>query len=100
MEISPDNIIVYARGPWVINATLLFTWLTMGLLVGVSAWVTQHLSVQPRLPAWQNILELVVDGLNDQIQDITQQDPEPYLSFVGTLFLFILTANLLSVVPG
>lgn len=100
MEISPDNIIVYAREPWVINATLLFTWLTMGLLVGVSAWVTQHLSVPPRLPAWQNVLELVVDGLNDQIRDITQQDPEPYLSFVGTLFLFILTANLLAVVPG
>ncbi|TVQ10075.1 MAG: F0F1 ATP synthase subunit A [Leptolyngbya sp. DLM2.Bin27] len=100
MEISPDNIIYFARSPVVINATLVFTWLTMALLVGVAAWVTQHLSVAPPLPRWQNVLELVVDGIYQQIKDITQQDPEPYLSFVGTLFLFIVTANLLMVVPG
>jgi F-type H+-transporting ATPase subunit a len=43
---------------------------------------------------------MVVDGICNQIREITQQDPEPYLSFVGTLFLFIVTCNLLTVVPG
>ncbi len=100
MEISPDHIVIYAREPVVINATLLFTWLTMALLVGIAAWVTRQLSVRPQLPPWQNILELLVDSICRQIRDITQQDPEPYLSFVGTLFLFIVTANLLTVVPG
>jgi F-type H+-transporting ATPase subunit a len=100
MEISPDSIIIYAREPIVLNATLLFTWLTMGLLVGVSAWVTRQLSVRPQLPPWQNLLEMIVEGMYNQIRDITQQDPEPYLSFVGTLFLFIVTSNLLTVVPG
>jgi F-type H+-transporting ATPase subunit a len=100
MEISPDSIIYFARSPVVINATLVFTWLTMALLVGVAAWVTRHLTVRPSLPIWQNGLELLVDGIYQQIKDITQQDPEPYLSFVGTLFLFIVTANLLAVVPG
>ncbi len=100
MEISPDSIIYFARSPVVINATLVFTWLTMALLVGVSAWVTRHLLVAPPLPRWQNGLELLVDGIYQQIKDITQQDPEPYSSFVGTLFLFIVTANLLAVVPG
>lgn len=100
MEISPDNIIYFARSPVVINATLVFTWLTMALLVGVPAWVTRHLLMAPPLPSWQNVLELLVDGIYQQIKDITQQDPEPYLSFVGTLFLFIVTANLLAVVPG
>ncbi|WP_421655404.1 F0F1 ATP synthase subunit A [Leptothermofonsia sp. ETS-13] len=100
MEVSPDNIVIYAREPIVLNATLLFTWLTMGLLVGISGWVTRQLSVRPHLPPWQNLLEMVVDGIYNQIQDITQQDPERYLSFVGTLFLFIVTCNLLTVVPG
>ncbi|NJR72740.1 MAG: F0F1 ATP synthase subunit A [Scytonema sp. CRU_2_7] len=100
MEITPDSIVFYTREPIVLNATLLFTWLTMGLLVGVSGWVTRQLSVCPPLPAWQNLLEMVVDGMYNQIRDITQQDPEPYLSFVGTLFLFIVTSNLLTVVPG
>ncbi|NMF85729.1 MAG: F0F1 ATP synthase subunit A [Leptolyngbya sp. LCM1.Bin17] len=100
MEISPDNLIYFARSPVVINATLVFTWLTMIFLVGVSAWVTRQLLVRPPLPRWQNVLELVVDSIYQQIKDITQQDPEPYLSFVGTLFLFIVTANVLMVVPG
>lgn len=100
MEISPDNIAIYVREPIILNATILFTWLTMGLLVGVSGWVTRRLSVRPQLPPWQNLLEIVVDGICNQIREITQQDPEPYLSFVGTLFLFIVTSNLLTVVPG
>jgi F-type H+-transporting ATPase subunit a len=41
-----------------------------------------------------------VTFLLDQIRDVTQQDPVPYLPFVGTLFLFIVTSNVLSVVPG
>ena len=38
--------------------------------------------------------------MRDQIRDVSRQDPGPYLPFVGTLFLFTATANLLSVVPG
>lgn len=100
MEISPDHIIYFARSPIVINATLVFTWLTMAILVRGAAWVTRRLSVCPPLLPWQTMLELLVDGICQQIKDITQRDPEPHLSFVGTLFLFIVTANLLAVVPG
>lgn len=100
MQITPDSIIYYQNQFVVINATLVFTWLTMALLVGVAAWVTHKLVVHPTLPPWQNFLEMVVDGIYNHIAEVTQQDPEPYLAFVGTLFLFILTANLLTVVPG
>ncbi|MFQ3614186.1 MAG: F0F1 ATP synthase subunit A [Cyanobacteriota bacterium] len=72
----------------------------MALLVGVSGWVTRGLRVGPNLPNWQHLLELIVDGIRGQIREITQQDPDPYLPFVGTLFLFIVTCNLLTVVPG
>lgn len=100
MEITPDQIVIYAREPAILNATLLFTWLTMALLVGVSAWVTRQLSVNPKISPWQNLLEIGVEGIYNQIREITQQEPEPYLAFVGTLFLFIVTSNLLTVVPG
>jgi F-type H+-transporting ATPase subunit a len=100
MEISPDSIIYLEQAPFVVNATLVFTWLTMALLVGVSLVVTQRLSVSPPLSSWQNGLEMVVEGMYNQIRDITQQDPEPYFAFVGTLFLFIVTSNLLTAVPG
>ncbi|PMB46372.1 F0F1 ATP synthase subunit A [Fischerella thermalis CCMEE 5330] len=100
MEITPDQIVIYAREPMILNATLLFTWLTMALLVGISAWVTRRLSVKPKMSFWQNLLEIGVEGIYNQIREITQQEPEPYLAFVGTLFLFIVTSNLLTVVPG
>lgn len=100
MEISPDSLIYFERLPLVINATLVFTWFTMALLVVGAAVVTRRLTVVPPLPTWQNLLEMVVEGIYDQIRDITQQDPEPYFDFVGTLFLFIVTSNVLAVVPG
>jgi F-type H+-transporting ATPase subunit a len=38
--------------------------------------------------------------MNRQIHEISQQEPQRYLPFIGSLFLFIFIANLLAVVPG
>jgi F-type H+-transporting ATPase subunit a len=70
-----------------------------GLVIG-AALATRRLSTATRLGRWQNLLEVLVAGMRDQIREVSQQDPGPYLPFVGTLFLFIATANLLAVVPG
>ncbi|MGA1622852.1 MAG: F0F1 ATP synthase subunit A [Synechocystis sp.] len=100
MEISPDSVIYYASYPLVINATLVFTWITMALLVGASWLITRRLEVQPPLSPWQQLWEMGVETICQQIREVTQQDPEPYLGFVGSLFLFIVTANVLAIVPG
>ena len=49
---------------------------------------------------WQNLLEVIVTGMRDQIREVSRQDPGPYLPFIGTLFLFVATCNLLAIVPG
>lgn len=100
MEITPDNIVYWQWGPVVVNATLVYTWAVMALLT-VGAWlVTRRLSSGPRPSPWQNLLEVIVSHIRDQIRDISRQEPGPYVGFVGTLFLFILISNVLSVVPG
>ena len=100
MTISPDALVVWQWGPLAINATLLFTWLVMGLLT-LTAWlVTRRLSSETTLSRWQNLLEILVTGINDQIRQVSHQEPGRYLPFVGTLFLFIAVSNLLNVVPG
>jgi F-type H+-transporting ATPase subunit a len=38
--------------------------------------------------------------MRDQIRAVSHQEPGKYLPFVGTLFMFIGMANLLTVVPG
>ena len=100
MTISPDAIVLWQWGPVTINATLLFTWLVMGLLVIISRMVTRRLTSEARLSRWQNLLEVLVTGIRDQIRDVSRQEPGRYLPFVGTLFLFIGLSNLLAIVPG
>ncbi len=100
MTLSPDEIAVFTIGPWTVSATIIYTWVVMVLLVGVSWFVTRGLTAGAQVGRGQNVLEAVVTFLLDQIREVTNQDPEPYLPFVGTLFLFIVTANVLAIVPG
>lgn len=99
-QISPDEVILWQWGPVVLNATIVFTWVVMAVLTVGSWLVTRNLSAELGLSRWQNMLEVLVVGMQRQIRDITQQDPAQYLPFVGTLFIFIAVANLLAIVPG
>ena len=100
MRISPDTLIIFRWGPIVLNATIVFTWAVMALLVVGSRIVTHKLTSEKQLSGWQNLMEVLVTGMRDQIRDISRQDPGEYLPFVGTLFLFIAVCNILGVVPG
>ncbi len=100
MRISPDAIVFFQWGPVSLNATIVFTWFVMALMVLGSWLVTRRLSPTTRLSRWQNLLEVLVTGIRNEIHEITGQVPGRYLPFVGTLFLFIAVSNLLSIVPG
>ncbi|HRX70335.1 MAG: F0F1 ATP synthase subunit A [Candidatus Competibacteraceae bacterium] len=100
MNISPDQIVFFESGFIRISATLVFTWLVMALLALLARWITRRLTQDAVLSSWQNLLEVLVEGIQEQIRDVTHQDPTPYLPFIGTLFIFIAASNLLSVVPG
>jgi len=100
IAMSPDDWVLWQWGGFHLNATIVFTWLLMVVLVGVSWLVTRRLSSGPELSRWQNALEVLVIGMRDQIAQVARYDPGAYLPFVGTLFLFIAASNLLVVVPG
>lgn len=99
-DISPDQVVLWAWGPVELNATIVFTWLVMAILVLGSWLVTRRLSTGPGMSRWQNMLELVVSFMRGQIRAISHQEPAAYLPLVGTLFLFVALCNLLAVVPG
>ena len=100
MNISPDQTILFDLGVVKINATLVYTWLTIALLAGLARWATRNLSTTGELSPWQNLLEVLVEDVQNQIQDIARQDPGPFLPFIATLFLFIAACTLLAIVPG
>ena len=94
MELSLDSLVLWQRGPVLLNATILYTWLVMALLV-VGSWLgTRRLSTGARISKWQNLLEVLVASMREQIRQISQQDPGPFLPFIGTLFVFISFSNL------
>ncbi|WP_415182485.1 F0F1 ATP synthase subunit A [Phaeovulum sp.] len=100
MELTPDDTTVFAWQGIAINATIFNTWLVMALLTGISVLITRNL--RPDVPPnrWRTTLEVIVRGIEGQIEEITRRPSRPLLYFTGTLFLFIVTANLLTVVPG
>lgn len=99
-DISPDQVIYWEWGPVVLNATIVYTWVVMALLVLGSWMITRRLSSDVRISRWQNLLEIIVSGMQKEIGEISHEQPGGYLAFVGTLFLFILVSNVLSIVPG
>lgn len=100
MQITPDQVVLWQWGDATLNATIVFTWIVMALLVGGARLVTLRLSDTEQISRWQNLLEVLVVGMRDQIRAVSQQDPKQYLSFIGTLFVFIAASNILAVVPG
>ncbi len=99
MHVTPDQVVYWQWGPVVLNATIVHTWIVMALLVAVSVLATRRLTTTMAPSHWQNALEAIVGTIRSQIRAISQDDPRRYLPFIGTLFLLVATANLLSVVP-
>lgn len=99
-QISPDQVVFFTWGFVTINATLIYTWLVMGILVVGSMVITRNLSTDRTLSRWQNLLEVIVGTIRSEIRDIVKEGVDSYFPFIGTLFLFILLSNLLSFIPG
>lgn len=100
MHLSPDQIIFWQYGIFKLNATIAYTWGLMFVLAGGSKLVTRRLSKDLQRSRWQNLLEIIVTGIANQIKEVGLSQPEKYLGFLGTLFLFVAMASLFTIVPG
>lgn len=100
MRLGPDQLIFWQHGLFKLNGTIVFTWALMAVLVLGSILVTRKLSTEHQRSRWQNLLEIVVTGITEQIREVGLKQPERYLPFLGTLFLFVAAAALATVVPG
>jgi F-type H+-transporting ATPase subunit a len=100
MHISPDELVLWHYGPFVLNNTIVTTWGLM-LAMTVGAWViTRKLVTEGPISRWQGLLEIIVTTIEQQIKDVGLSNPAKYLSFIGTLFLFIAVSNLCTILPG
>jgi len=100
MELSPDETIIFYIGTFGVNATIVFTWAVMALLTVASIFVTHTLKPDVPPDRWRTTLETIVLTIQGQIDEISARPDRRLLYFAGTLFLFIVTSNLLAIVPG
>jgi len=100
MNLTPDQIIMFEAWGIPVNATVFFTWVVMALLTVVSMLITRNLRPDVPPSRWRTMLEVIVQGIQNQIEEIAQRPARDLLYFVGTLFLFIAISNVLLVVPG
>jgi F-type H+-transporting ATPase subunit a len=100
MRLSPDQWVFWQHGFVKLNATIAFTWALMLVLAVGSALVTRRLASGRTLSRWQCLLEIVVTAISKQIEGVGLKQPEKYLGFLGTLFLFVAAASLCTVIPG
>jgi F-type H+-transporting ATPase subunit a len=78
--------------------SLLTTWITMACLF-LFAWIaTRRMSLIPSTA--QNIAETIVGGLYTFFSEIAGHNTKKFFPLAGSLFLFILTANWLGLLPG
>ena len=72
----------------------------MFVLVVGSKLITRKLSMDLERSRWQNFLEIVITAIEKQIAEVGLSEPRKYLGFLGTLFLFVASASLCTVIPG
>lgn len=100
MQLTPDQVVLLTVGSLSINATLVFSWITMAVLAGGAAAITHGVRRGGEGGRGYHLVEMVVLFFRDQIREAAGGAPDRYLAFVSTLFLFIATPSVLGLIPG
>ena len=99
MQASPlTSTVLFYVGPVPVTRSLVTTWIIMAALAGASWYATRRLGMQANRR--QAVLEIIVTGLAKQIEDVIRVDARPFLPLLGTLFIFLVVANLSGLLPG
>jgi len=92
LDVIDHRIVFELFGILPVRDTVLYTWITMGIIIGV---VLILKALKPNFLEY--ILEMVISILDDAM-DV--DNLHPYIPLLGSLMIFTLFANLISIIPG
>ena len=92
------NVPVLQIGPLPISGTVLVTWAIMAGLGGLGWAVTRHLHAQPGIV--QAAAEGIVSAMENAIHEVAPEQTTELLPFIGSLWIFLVVANLSGLIPG
>src|SRR3989344_6854317 len=94
--LKPEILGFYKQLP--ITNTLLVSWVAMIILTVVSIAATWKVKMVPE--GAQNFFEAIIDWGHSTVEGLAGKKTKVFFPLVMTFFLFILTANLLGLIPG
>lgn len=94
-----ENELIFALGPVAIGASVITTWGIM-LVITLIAWLsTRHLDML--LPGkLQTTVEGIVAAIDEAIAAVAPEHGRQLLPFIASLWLFLIIANLVGLIPG
>lgn len=93
-----DNDYSISFGFLTLHSSVLTTWGIM-LVVTAFAWfATRHMTMLPS--GLQTLIEGIVDVIEQSILAVAPQHGHMIMPFIATLWLFLVVANLLGLIPG
>ncbi len=100
MNLSPDQEVYWQNGFFHLNGTILMTWILMLTMVILTKLITRKIRPDLKVTRWQSLLEIIVVNITKQIEEVGLKNSKRYLPFLGTIFLFVATANIFTIFPG
>jgi len=90
--------VIFRIGALLVTSTVAMTWGIMAILVLACWFGTRQLKQSP--DRWQSALEGVVLTMQQAIEDIAPGKSPSLLPFIGSLWIYLVFANLAGLVPG
>lgn len=78
--------------------TVTYTWVVLFLLMSLAFAASRGMKMIPG--GLQNFMEVVVSGLENLVEETMGHKGKAYFPLIATFALFILTSNLLGLIPG
>jgi F-type H+-transporting ATPase subunit a len=95
------NPVLFFESHWLHEHHLVvvtYTWFVMAMLALFSFLATRRMSILPG--RFQNVMEVIVGGLDNLLVETMGPEGKKFFPLIATLGLYILTSNLLGLIPG
>jgi F0F1-type ATP synthase membrane subunit a len=77
---------------------VVYTWFVMALLALFAFLATRRMNLVPG--RFQNVMEVIIGGFHSLLMDTMGHEGRKFFPLIATLGLYILTSNLLGLIPG
>lgn len=88
--------IIFQIGDIPISESVVVTWIIVAVLIGLSILLTRNFEKVPK--GVQNVVEALVESLNNFVSDTMGEDKKGFAPYMGTIFIFLVVANLIGFV--